>query len=89
MREARNLPGAEVRLDRDGVESRRFGAETSGAVRVYSPDGRLVFSGGLTSARGHEGDSEGTIAIAALLAGTSSAASSPTFGCPLASRSTP
>ncbi len=87
---AASLP--EVRLvdDVGGVEARRFGAETSGATLVYETDGALAFSGGLTSVRGHEGDSFGQERIVALLSGQRpDRADSPVFGCPLDDHSPP
>jgi hypothetical protein len=56
---ARAIPGAHLLEDPGGVESIRFGATTSGQVVAYDPTGRLVFTGGLTASRGHEGESDG------------------------------
>ena len=50
---ARAIPG--VRVVEDEVEARRFGGFTSGQVLVYGVGGALVFRGGITRARGHEG----------------------------------
>jgi hypothetical protein len=78
------LPEARLVDDAGGVEARRFGAATSGATLVYAPDGALAFSGGLTSVRGHEGNSFGQERIVALLAGRQpDRADSPVFGCAL------
>lgn len=81
------IPGVTVLSDRDGAESRRFGAATSGQALLYSADGRLLFSGGITESRGHSGDNAGRSAITALvLAGDRSLvrpASTPVYGCPL------
>lgn len=52
-----------VFIDEDDVESTLFGAKTSGQSYLYDKNGALVFSGGLTSARGHMGDSAGRDAI--------------------------
>jgi hypothetical protein len=73
-------------VDDDGTLAHRLGAETSGYVVLYDADGKLLFSGGITRARGHEGDSSGRHAICALLNGDADAvagAKSPVFGCPL------
>lgn len=79
---ARGIPGVVV-LDDDG-EPKRFGVETSGQVLVYSPDGALVFRGGITPARGHEGESKGGRALLAVASGgDASASSSDVFGCAL------
>jgi hypothetical protein len=66
----------------DGSETRRFGVKTSGEVLVYALDGRLVFDGGITPARGHQGDSPGCDAIRKLSAGEPIEYHSATvFGC--------
>jgi hypothetical protein len=54
---ARAIPN--VRVVEDESEARLFGAATSGQALLYDPTGALVFRGGLTTARGHEGDSAG------------------------------
>jgi hypothetical protein len=74
------VPGVRVVRD-DGAEAWRFGARVSGQVMVYDHAGRLQFSGGITGARGHEGDNAGRDAIEALLAGRPHAASAFVFGC--------
>lgn len=48
-----------VRVIEDESEARVFGAATSGQTLLYDEDGALVFRGGLTVARGHEGESAG------------------------------
>lgn len=81
---AAEIPDATVIRDDDGVEASRFGAETSGQTFLYAADRTLLFSGGITSARGHVGDNAGRASILALLnhAGPSQAGT-PVFGCPL------
>lgn len=74
------LPGVDVRRD-DGREARRFGARVSGQVMAYDRDGRLQFSGGITGARGHEGDNAGRTAVAAALAGRPHRTQTFVFGC--------
>jgi hypothetical protein len=77
------IRGARVMCD-DGTLARRLGAETSGHVMLYDADGRLLFSGGITRSRGHEGVSSGGRAICRLLHGeTTSDSTMPVFGCPL------
>jgi hypothetical protein len=61
------IPGVAVMADRDGVESHRFGAATSGQALLYAADGRLLFSGGITESRGHSGDNAGRSAITTLV----------------------
>jgi hypothetical protein len=83
-RSASAIPGALAIRDDDGREARLFGAMTSGFTAVYDADGALLFSGGLTSSRGHEGDSFGVRRIASLLTtGTADKRDSPVFGCAL------
>ena len=49
---------------------------------VCDADGRLVFSGGITVARGHSGDNAGRSALAALLTdGTAATTKTAVFGC--------
>ena len=87
-RSAAAIPGVKVLSDTDGVEARRFGAETSGHTLLFAPEGRLLFSGGITESRGHAGDNTGERAIEALVNNQS-----PTrtitfvFGCALANHS--
>lgn len=81
---AQRIPGAIVTIDPDGRTAAKFGARTSGHVLVYNADGKLVFNGGITAARGHEGDSLGTSAvIACLREGVSIQENVPVFGCDL------
>lgn len=68
-RSAGDIPGVVVMIDRDGVEAKRFRGYTSGQTLVYDADGRLLYNGGLTAARGHEGDNAGRRAVIALLNG--------------------
>jgi hypothetical protein len=78
------IPGVHVLGDEEGVEAERFHSATSGQTLLYDAAGKLLFSGGITSARGHEGDNAGRSAIVSLLT-TSEAAPTKTavFGCPL------
>ena len=73
-----------VVLDPDGREARRFGVKGSGHVLLYEPSGDLVFSGGITPSRGHEGDNPGRSAVIDLINGGRAAVHrTPVFGCPL------
>jgi hypothetical protein len=53
--------------DDDGREARRFGVEASGETLLYDADGSLLFSGGITAARGHAGDNAGRTELVSLL----------------------
>lgn len=79
------IPGVTVHDDPGGVETDRFGARTSGQTLLYGPDGRLRFAGGITAARGHEGDSYGADAVVAAVQERKSDGSvtAPVFGCSL------
>ena len=83
-RSAADIPGVDVVRDDDGAEMGRFGALTSGQVVLYDPAGRLLFAGGITASRGHEGGNAGRDAIVALVTGTDAAPrATPVFGCAL------
>jgi hypothetical protein len=77
---AQALPGVHVMRD-DGREARRFGARASGQVIAYDRQGQWQFSGGITAARGHEGDNAGRTAIEAFLAGRPHRTQTFVFGC--------
>ena len=78
------VPGIHVQVDEYGVEARRFGATTSGHAALYDHCGKMIFSGGITAARGHQGDSVGRSAIIALLSGKrQKSIECDVFGCPL------
>jgi hypothetical protein len=81
---AERIPGVTVARDVGGTEAKRFGVETSCGVVLYDAAGKLAFRGGITAARGHEGDSFGRQRIAALLSGAhADRADAPVFGCAL------
>ena len=84
MASAAAIPGVTVVRDDEGFEANRFHALTSGQTMLYDAAGRLLFSGGITSTRGHEGDNAGRAAIVSLLTTTEKVQSeTPVFGCPL------
>jgi hypothetical protein len=84
-RDLAELPDVHTWQDKGGSEARRFGVATSGHVLLYDARGRLTFSGGITSARGHQGDNYGRAAVLALIMGQEGdRAGNPVFGCPLA-----
>jgi hypothetical protein len=83
-RAAASIPGMSVCSDENGAEAARFGATTSGLALLYAPDGQLLFKGGLTASRGHEGDNPGRSALHQLLTGNEPyCRASTVFGCPL------
>jgi hypothetical protein len=78
------IPGVDMREDPAGAIARTLGANTSGEAVVFAPDRRLLFEGGITGARGHEGDNAGRSAILQLALGRQPACTStPVYGCSL------
>jgi hypothetical protein len=78
---ASQIPGAKLATLSE-TELGRFGALTSGQALLYDAENRLVFSGGITPARGHEGDSPGSELIRKYLNGEKNEYSeAPVFGC--------
>jgi hypothetical protein len=83
---ARRITGVQVEKDPAGAEARRFGARTSGETRLFGPDGRLLFHGGITIARGHAGENPGETAIVDLIGQRRQVdrpIATPVFGCAL------
>ena len=75
---------ANIFADKDGEFCSRFGITTSGHVLAYGDDGRLLFSGGITSGRGHEGLCPATRDLNLRTSGRSSERVDwPVFGCPI------
>jgi hypothetical protein len=66
-RSAAAIPGVTVIPDPEGREAQRFGAVTSGDVRLYDRAGQLLFTGGITGSRGHVGDNAGCDSVIRLL----------------------
>jgi hypothetical protein len=88
-RRAGQIADASVQWDEDGKEARLFGAQTSGLVLLYDTRGNLLFQGGITTSRGHSGDSYGAERLATALHSGRPATGSPSqvFGCALFSSS--
>lgn len=66
----------------DGIEARRFGALTSGYTLAVAANGRVLFRGGITAARGHAGKSAGGELLEAALRDRREG-TNPVFGCGL------
>lgn len=76
------IPRVTVAQDIDGWNARSLQIGTSGEVLLYGPQGDLVFHGGITSARGHEGDNIGRTAVEQIvLQQQSDHSATPVFGC--------
>jgi hypothetical protein len=83
-KDAAALPGTTVIGDTGGALAHQFDVKTSGHVLLYSTEGRLLFSGGITAARGEEGDNPGRNAVVAQLKGIPACtAEFQVYGCPL------
>jgi hypothetical protein len=81
---ASSIPGVTCVHDPNEELSARFKAGTSGQTFVYDGQGNLRFNGGITIARGHDGDSDGLDAITAIVNGREPAVQqTPVFGCSL------
>lgn len=79
------IPDVDVITDRNAAVARSYSASTSGQVMLYDAAGDLLFSGGITAGRGHEGDNPGRSAIVELVSGAAAEEliEAPVFGCPL------
>lgn len=78
---ASSMPGVRVSTisDRDLPQ---FGAVTSGQAFLYDTENDLVFSGGVTVGRGHEGEGIGRSSIESYVrTGRATSATAPVFGC--------
>jgi hypothetical protein len=69
--------------DDGGQDADRFGAVVSGQTFLYNAGGRLLFAGGITLGRGHEGDNPGRAAIIEWVTSGHGARRAPVFGCTL------
>ena len=79
---AASFPGVTTKADPEGKIAAKLGAETSGHVLLFDPTGKRVFAGGITGARGHEGDNAGLRSVEALVLGNATTATTtPVFGC--------
>ena len=81
INQAKLIPRTKIIYDHDGKEAALFGAETSGLTHLYDSRSNLLFAGGLTMARGHEGESVGKKAILSLVKGEKAETKSLVFGC--------
>jgi len=78
---AGDIEGVKVSIVSDD-DLHGYGALTSGQVMLYDAEQKLVFSGGITHGRGHEGDSAGRESIERFLtSGETTVSETPVFGC--------
>ena len=81
---AASIPGVTVVRDAGLQEAEAFGTFTSGQALLYGSNGRLLFSGGLTVSRGHEGENAGETSVLRLIEGAAPLnTTTPVFGCSL------
>jgi len=81
--EASLIPGLRIATDGDGKIAASLGVVASGHVVLYSAQGRLLFSGGITAGRGHEGANDGLSALEASTIDGAWRPTAPVFGCEL------
>lgn len=83
-KQAVRIPGVTVTRDAGGEMAARFGATTSGHAILLDTAGDVLFTGGITASRGHEGDNLGRSSIESLVhSGDATQRTTPTFGCTL------
>lgn len=80
---ARQVVGFEAVPDYGGLEAACFGAKSSGEAFLFNSAGKLLFHGGLTAARGHEGPNSGVDQITSILEGKSRSGKYAVYGCSL------
>lgn len=80
---AQKVPDTHIFIDENSQQARLFGAVSSGQTFLFDAKGTLLFSGGITASRGHEGDSIGKNAIMDILQNKDVhlTQSPPVFGC--------
>lgn len=82
--EAEAMLNVQVIIDGENRESNIFNAQTSGLTLLYGRDRNLRFNGGITAARGHEGDNAGSRKIFDIVTSVDDmTGESLVFGCPL------
>lgn len=80
---ASSLSDMSVLVD-SGEIAKSLGALTSGQVLLYNPSNDLVFAGGVTQARGHEGPNDGAESIVNIVSSKGSLIiQTPVYGCHL------
>jgi hypothetical protein len=82
-KQAAAIPEVSVFFDANGREAEVFGASVSGQTMLYDTEGRLVFSGGITNGRGHQGDNAGIETVVRKVRGEKGQSRVPVFGCSL------
>lgn len=81
IEKAKGIESLQIVMDPDGVESSLFGANTSGHCIAFSASGELLYSGGITSSRGHTGNNIGLESLIQAIQTGHAQKSLPVFGC--------
>lgn len=78
------LAGVERHIDLANREAKLFQATSSGEVYLFNTNGQLLYHGGITAGRGHEGDNVGRTVISQYLrTGTIKEHQGYAYGCSL------
>ena len=81
---ASHIPEVEVKIDYDGALAKTFGADASGECFLLDRKAKVLFHGGITLARGHEGDNIGLDQLTAIVQRKSDiTATNVVYGCGL------
>ena len=81
-----SMKNVQLFIDKGDLESQRFGARTSGQTMLFDSQGKCLFSGGITAARGEVGANAGVDALRQFIAsGEPAINKTPVFGCSLES----
>ncbi len=81
-----NMKNVQLIIDKDDLESQRFGARTSGQTLLFDSQGNCLFCGGITAARGEVGANAGVDALRQCInSGQTALKKTPVFGCSLES----
>lgn len=84
-RSAEAIPGGSVIQSKSEYLEKLFSVYTSGQILLYDAAGKLVFSGGITTSRGEQGENPGSVQLVKILSHlpAQSFVQSPVYGCPL------
>ncbi len=90
LSKAAMTPGSRFMLDESTAEAQRFGARVIGTMYFSTPaQGKLLFDGGITLGRGHEGDNDAADALRKTLTGQlQKRAETAVFGCSIRNEQT-
>jgi hypothetical protein len=82
---ARKIPNTRLEFLREQDIFAKFGISTSGHLLVWK-DEKLVFSGGVTDARGEDVQADAFRELGAVLTSAKASSETPVFGCPAFNR---